>query len=719
MILIPTVMFLEVIEVNGTPIGSPITTASGTVVMNSDGTYTYTPNTGFFGLDSFTYTVTDSAGNIETTTVEITVNSAELGIAKSASDAVPNPINSDNFDITFTLVVENLGNVSLSNLTLVDDLMAMFGGAFVSSTSPVIANFFGTGTAPTINGSWVNDTSQNILNGGSLEVGASFDVVFTVTLDPDNGGIAQGLSNQASGSGQGVNPDGSPMLDSNGDLAIASDVSDDGSDPAGENGSDNGDGVFGNDATPIIIADLGIAKTTVGEPVLLFIGNYVVTYQVVVQNTGTVTLTDLSLLEDLTTQFDGAFVSATNLTLASGPTDFASNITANSGGSAGFNGSTNIELLDASNANTLAVGDSFTLQFEVEIDPRAVTGSVGNQVSGSGNAVDANGQPIVGADGNPIAGTDLSDSGADPSSTNPNDPDDNGSSSDRTLFSPPPLQPGEISGTVFLDDNGNGILDPGEGGIEGVTVQLLGVDVFGNDVDITMQTDSNGQFSFTDLNAGTYQLIETQPDGFNDGQDASGSAGTIGNDEFSGIVLNFGQSLTFNNFGERLSGTSGSPARLPALLPIFRSPIGNLISSFLGSPGPIYSGIPINTNANPLSLDSGRPVTGGYVVGLDDQSDCGCVEFTDPCEAPIDECSKAVDDANPVMQDEVAIEYKGDAIVEDCCETIVPFGEEVKEVVSVECEPACPAIPVSMDDCPSASIPRPSFLKRFSNWLKR
>ncbi|SPU43069.1 Ig-like domain-containing protein [Brevundimonas diminuta] len=33
----------------------------GTVVVNIDGTYTYTPNANFNGTDSFTYTVTDPA----------------------------------------------------------------------------------------------------------------------------------------------------------------------------------------------------------------------------------------------------------------------------------------------------------------------------------------------------------------------------------------------------------------------------------------------------------------------------------------------------------------------------------------------------------------------------------------------------------------------------------------------------------------------------------
>jgi len=59
---------------------------NGTVVVNTDGTVTYTPKPNFFGSDSFTYTVT-SGGRTETATVNVTV------------DAVPDPTN-DTFSIS-------------------------------------------------------------------------------------------------------------------------------------------------------------------------------------------------------------------------------------------------------------------------------------------------------------------------------------------------------------------------------------------------------------------------------------------------------------------------------------------------------------------------------------------------------------------------------------------------------------------------------------------
>ncbi|MDT8421905.1 MAG: tandem-95 repeat protein, partial [Desulfuromonadales bacterium] len=58
--------------------GSPIVTAAtqgtnGSVSFLPDGTVTYTPNTNYFGSDSFTYTVT-SGGVTETATVNVTIN---------------------------------------------------------------------------------------------------------------------------------------------------------------------------------------------------------------------------------------------------------------------------------------------------------------------------------------------------------------------------------------------------------------------------------------------------------------------------------------------------------------------------------------------------------------------------------------------------------------------------------------------------------------------
>ena len=63
----------------------------GTVVVNADGTYTYTPAANYNGPDSFTYTVTDPAsGESLTQTVNITVtpvNDAPVGVGTIGNQA--------------------------------------------------------------------------------------------------------------------------------------------------------------------------------------------------------------------------------------------------------------------------------------------------------------------------------------------------------------------------------------------------------------------------------------------------------------------------------------------------------------------------------------------------------------------------------------------------------------------------------------------------------
>ncbi len=48
--------------------------ANGSVVVNPDNTITYTPDPGFDGNDSFTYTITDGNGEVDTATVSVTVS---------------------------------------------------------------------------------------------------------------------------------------------------------------------------------------------------------------------------------------------------------------------------------------------------------------------------------------------------------------------------------------------------------------------------------------------------------------------------------------------------------------------------------------------------------------------------------------------------------------------------------------------------------------------
>ena len=54
---------------------STTTPLHGTTVVNSDGTVTYTPTTGYSGVDVFSYTISDGNGNTSTANVDVTVMS--------------------------------------------------------------------------------------------------------------------------------------------------------------------------------------------------------------------------------------------------------------------------------------------------------------------------------------------------------------------------------------------------------------------------------------------------------------------------------------------------------------------------------------------------------------------------------------------------------------------------------------------------------------------
>jgi len=82
-------------------VAGQLTTAhGGSVVLNADGTFTYNPAASFYGADSFTYTLKDSAGLTATGTVNVNVNAAPV--------AHPD-------DFTGTMNVAISGNVLANN----------------------------------------------------------------------------------------------------------------------------------------------------------------------------------------------------------------------------------------------------------------------------------------------------------------------------------------------------------------------------------------------------------------------------------------------------------------------------------------------------------------------------------------------------------------------------------------------------------------------------
>jgi parallel beta-helix repeat protein len=129
------------------------------------------------------------------------------------------------------------------------------------------------------------------------------------------------------------------------------------------------------------------------------------------------------------------------------------------------------------------------------------------------------------------------------------------------------LAPSSIEGLVYVDFNNDGQVNFGETAVAEVTITLTGTDDLGHAVNRSLQSDTNGIYSFADLrpsNSAGYTVTKTPPAGLLDGIDTLGTVGGVPtgnatvNDVFSTIVLSHGGSIAENyNFGEQ-PATTGS-----------------------------------------------------------------------------------------------------------------------------------------------------------------
>jgi hypothetical protein len=125
----------------------------------------------------------------------------------------------------------------------------------------------------------------------------------------------------------------------------------------------------------------------------------------------------------------------------------------------------------------------------------------------------------------------------------------------------PATQLASISGSVYKDLHHNGRRDSFEPGIANVQITLTGTDDQGNAVTRITFTDNNGNFRFDNLAAGTYELFETQPNGYRDGEetvgtvDGSARGQLLDNDLIGDIVLEDGEHGIGYDFGELFAGS--------------------------------------------------------------------------------------------------------------------------------------------------------------------
>jgi len=130
----------------------------------------------------------------------------------------------------------------------------------------------------------------------------------------------------------------------------------------------------------------------------------------------------------------------------------------------------------------------------------------------------------------------------------------NGSSTDNDFAE---LKPSGLSGFVYIDLNNNGVREPGEPPVPGVTVTLTGTNDLGAIVPLVVATDANGFYHFDNLRAGSYTIRKTPPAGLLEGKMSLGTirgltSGTKGSNDRFFVTLGQDESGVNYDFAELL-----------------------------------------------------------------------------------------------------------------------------------------------------------------------
>jgi uncharacterized repeat protein (TIGR01451 family) len=201
-------------------------------------------------------------GNPDDPTVTLLPQDPSIVVEKTG---VWNDANNDGYaqvgeTITYTFEVENTGNVTLTNVTITDPLVSISGGPIAVFAPGAVDNSTFTGTL--------------VLTQAHINAGQIVNIA-TAT---------------------GIDPNGVPT----------SDQSDDPQNPADVDPDDDGDP---DDPTVTLLPQnpqIALTKRVSAGPTLLPDNRYSVTFEVKAFNLGNVTLSNLSITEDLGTTFAGA-----------------------------------------------------------------------------------------------------------------------------------------------------------------------------------------------------------------------------------------------------------------------------------------------------------------------------------------------------------------------------------------------------------------------------
>ena len=395
--------------------GSVVNTA--TVTANSPGQTANVSDTSDDGDDNDGNTIDDP------TVVQVSTGSS-LEVTKTATVVVQNDGNSTNNTgdiINYTIIIRNTGSVDISNITLVDTLTDGSSNTLSLNSSPT----FVTATS--------GSTSTTVKPNGSITYSASYTIQSSAY---NSGSIKNSVT--VTGSSPGNSND-------------VNDISDDG---------DDTDGNTTNDPTIIYTVALPSIESTKTATVSDVNGNGIndfgdiITYSILVQNTGAVTLTSITVSDTLTD------ANSRTLSLTSGPT-----FTSSSSGST---------------QGTLKPGEfaTYTATYTISLIA-AETGSIINFVTVTGSSP-----------GNTNDVGDISDDGDDTDGNTLNDPTVTEIIANKIL---------KVTKTASVNDlNNNSVNDTGDSILYTILIHNQG------NVTLTSLTLSD---TLTDANSSTLNLV--------------------------------------------------------------------------------------------------------------------------------------------------------------------------------------------------------------------
>ncbi len=487
---------LSVTSINGQSVspGDSVNVGDGIVTLFGDGFLDFTPNAGFVGDATFEYHADDGNGGEDTANVTVTVNGPVNNDPNANDDSATTPLDTP-------VLLNVLGNDSDPD------------GDPLSVTS-----INGQSVAPgdTVD---VGDGTVSVLNNGSLfftpDAGFTGDATFEYHADDGNGG--EDLANVTVTVNGPVNNDPNANDDSATtplDTPVLLNVLGNDSDPDGD---------------PLSVTSINGQSVAPGDTVDVGDGT------VSVLNNGSLFFTpDAGFTGDATFEYhaddgNGGEDLANVTVTVNGPVNNASVgdtvfLDANGNGiqDAGESGVQGVQvtLTGAGNDGVIGTADDTTA---TEFTNGTGNYQFGNLAAGD-YKVTFSGLPAGFEFTTPNVGSDSLDSDADPF-TGKTDvftlaAGESNQTIDAGLVQTAPPAGDKDRDCVFLDANGNGVLDAGESGVAGVTVTLNGAgadNLFdtADDITATDVTDANGYYQFANITAGDYQVtFSNLPSGF-------------------------------------------------------------------------------------------------------------------------------------------------------------------------------------------------------------